>query len=89
MVIRKRFLFTQLPVCIPILSASRYSEFDDLRTKLLLTFPNSNAAMPPLPPKSLICESRPVLLPSSSADLDKISSALIFWRNAESVWPTF
>ena len=64
----KKVLSTQLPACIPILSASRYSEFDDLRTKLLLTFPNSNAAMPPLPPKSLICESPSVVLPSTSAD---------------------
>ncbi|KAK0516005.1 hypothetical protein JMJ35_002039 [Cladonia borealis] len=40
----------------------RYSEFDDLRTKLLLTFPNSNAAMPPLPPKSLIYKFRPSFL---------------------------
>ena len=65
---KKVLLPTQLPVCIPMLSASRYSEFDDLRTKLLLTFPNSNAAMPPLPPKSLICESPLVFLPSTSAD---------------------
>lgn len=34
----------------------RYSEFDDLRRKLLMTFPNSGGAMPPLPPKSLFCE---------------------------------
>ena len=39
----------------------RYSEFDDLRRKLLMTFPNSGGAMPPLPPKSVFCELRPSL----------------------------
>ena len=34
---------------------SRYSEFCDLRNKLLVTFPHAGAAMPPLPPKSMIC----------------------------------
>lgn len=34
----------------------RYSEFEDLHTKLLTTFPFSEAAMPPLPPKSMIRE---------------------------------
>jgi len=40
----------------------RYSEFDDLRGKLLQTFPNSEAAMPPLPPKSVISKFRPRFL---------------------------
>jgi hypothetical protein len=40
----------------------RYSEFDDLRDKLLQTFPNSKAAMPPLPPKSVISKFRPKFL---------------------------
>lgn len=40
----------------------RYSEFDDLRNKLLQTFPNSEAAMPPLPPKSAISKFRPKFL---------------------------
>ncbi len=34
----------------------RYSEFVDLREKLLMTFPNSEGAMPPLPPKSALCK---------------------------------
>ncbi len=38
------------------ISNVRYSEFDDLRKKLLMTFPNANGAMPLLPPKSLICK---------------------------------
>lgn len=40
----------------------RYSEFDDLRYKLLKTFPNSEAAMPPLPRKSVISKFRPKFL---------------------------
>ena len=40
----------------------RYSEFDDLRYKLLQTFPNSAAAMPALPPKSVISKFRPKFL---------------------------
>lgn len=38
------------------LNGDRYSEFQDLRRKLLITFPNAEAAMPPLPPKSVIRE---------------------------------
>ena len=55
---------------MPQLRPNRYSEFDNLRTKLLLTFPNSYGAMPPLPPKSLI---RVLLLipTSSSASADR------------------
>ncbi|KAL2058252.1 hypothetical protein ABVK25_001870 [Lepraria finkii] len=45
-----------------IVIRKRYSEFDDLRAKLLLTFPNSKGAMPPLPPKSLINKFRPNFL---------------------------
>lgn len=40
----------------------RYSEFDDLREKLLQTFPNFKAAMPPLPPKSVISKFGPKFL---------------------------
>jgi hypothetical protein len=33
----------------------RYSEFDDLRAKLVAAFPKAKSALPPLPPKSIIC----------------------------------
>lgn len=42
--------------------SKRYSEFNDLRIRLLQTFPNSEGAMPPLPPKSLISKFRPKFL---------------------------
>jgi hypothetical protein len=47
----------------------RYSEFDDLRHKLLQTFPYSAAAMPPLPPKSVISKFRPKFLENRRAKL--------------------
>lgn len=47
----------------------RYSEFDDLRYKLLQTFPNSKAAMPPLPRKSIISKFRPKFLDDRRAGL--------------------
>lgn len=40
----------------------RYSEFDDFRGKLVKTFPNFKAAVPSLPPKSLISKFRPKFL---------------------------
>lgn len=40
----------------------RYSEFDDLREKLVTSFPNFEAAVPPLPPKSVISKFRPRFL---------------------------
>lgn len=40
----------------------RYSEFYDLRQRLLMTFPNSSGAMPPFPPKSMIYRFRPSFL---------------------------
>ena len=57
MTIRKRSL---IGLYFQVTSADhwciRYSEFFDLQEKLLITFPNAQGAMPPLPPKSLICE---------------------------------
>ncbi|RQM05863.1 hypothetical protein DH86_00002170 [Scytalidium sp. 3C] len=47
----------------------RYSEFDDLRHKLLQTFPTSAAALPPLPPKSMISKFRPKFLENRRAGL--------------------
>lgn len=40
----------------------RYSEFDELRQKLVMSFPNFGAAVPPLPPKSVISKFRPKFL---------------------------
>lgn len=40
----------------------RYSEFVDLRERLLKTFPNYESAMPRLPPKSLVSKFRPKFL---------------------------
>lgn len=40
----------------------RYSEFDELRRRLVQTFPHSEAAMPELPPKSRIWKTQPKFL---------------------------
>lgn len=47
----------------PMTVRKRYSEFDDLRNKLLRAFPDSTTkSLPPLPPKSAIYKFRPKFL---------------------------
>ncbi|KAF2013340.1 Phox-like protein, partial [Aaosphaeria arxii CBS 175.79] len=46
----------------PMKIIKRYSEFDELRQKLVQTFPHAEGAMPPLPPKSVISRFRPRFL---------------------------
>jgi len=55
----------------------RYSEFDDLRHKLLQTFPNSTAAMPLLPPKSVISKFRPRFLENRRAGLQYFLNCIL------------
>ncbi|KAI4228114.1 MAG: hypothetical protein L6R36_001894 [Xanthoria steineri] len=40
----------------------RYSEFEDLRSKLATTFPNAGQALPPLPPKNAFHRFKPSFL---------------------------
>jgi hypothetical protein len=47
----------------------RYSEFDDFRKRLVQTFPNFEAAVPTLPPKSVISKLRPSFLDKRKAGL--------------------
>ncbi|KAI0975252.1 Phox-like protein [Xylaria arbuscula] len=47
----------------------RYSEFDDLRWRLMRTFPGFEAAVPELPPKSIISKFRPKFLEKRRAGL--------------------
>ncbi|KAK3693530.1 Phox homologous domain-containing protein [Podospora appendiculata] len=47
----------------------RYSEFDDLRKRLVQTFPNFEAAVPILPPKSVISKFRTKFLEKRRAGL--------------------
>ncbi|RMZ86975.1 hypothetical protein DV736_g5800, partial [Chaetothyriales sp. CBS 134916] len=47
----------------PITIRKRYSEFDELRERLVKSFPNSTrTSLPPLPPKSVIYRFRPKFL---------------------------
>ncbi|KAJ6782179.1 hypothetical protein PWT90_03611 [Aphanocladium album] len=47
----------------------RYSEFDALRQRLMKSFPNFDAAVPSLPPKSVISKFRPKFLEKRRAGL--------------------
>lgn len=47
----------------------RYSEFDEFRGRLVQTFPNFEAAVPALPPKSVISKFRPRFLEKRRAGL--------------------
>ena len=47
----------------------RYSEFDEFRGRLILSFPNFEATIPPLPPKSVISKFRPRFLEKRRAGL--------------------
>lgn len=47
----------------------RYSEFDGFRHQLIRTFPNFEAAVPTLPPKSVISKFRPRFLEKRRAGL--------------------
>jgi len=55
----------------------RYSEFDDLRYKLLQTFPNSEAAMPSLPRKSVISKFRPKFLENRRTGLQYFLNCIL------------
>ena len=48
----------------------RYSEFDDLRRRLVLTFPNFEAAVPALPPKSVLKRFHPRFLEKRRAVME-------------------
>lgn len=47
----------------------RYSEFDDFRRRLVFSFPNFEAAVPVLPPKSVVSRFRPRFLEKRRAGL--------------------
>ncbi|PYH47671.1 uncharacterized protein BP01DRAFT_291085 [Aspergillus saccharolyticus JOP 1030-1] len=54
----------------PITVRLRYSEFDDLRQRLIISFPHAKNALPPLPPKSVIFKFRPKFLESRRVGLE-------------------
>lgn len=88
-IIRKRSLPIRLSGEAHNAEGVRYSEFDDLRRKLLMTFPNCGGAMPPLPPKSLFCEPQALVqIFTSGLTVGKINSALLSWRKGGLAWHT-
>ncbi|KGO76115.1 hypothetical protein PITC_006580 [Penicillium italicum] len=54
----------------PIVVRMRYSEFDDLRQRLVDSFPHARNALPALPPKSVIYKFRPKFLESRRVGLE-------------------
>ncbi|KAI0392351.1 Phox-like protein [Xylariaceae sp. FL0594] len=55
----------------------RYSEFDDFRWRLTRTFPAHEAAVPELPPKSVIAKFRPSFLEKRRAGLQYFLNCII------------
>ncbi|KAJ5739368.1 hypothetical protein N7533_012152 [Penicillium manginii] len=54
----------------PIVVRMRYSEFDDLRQRLVSSFPHAKSALPALPPKSVLFKFRPKFLENRRAGLE-------------------
>ncbi|KFA60837.1 hypothetical protein S40285_06177 [Stachybotrys chlorohalonatus IBT 40285] len=55
----------------------RYSEFDELRRQLTLSFPYSRAAIPDLPPKGVVAKFRPNFLEKRRAGLQYFLNCII------------
>ncbi|KAI1408933.1 Phox-like protein [Hypoxylon sp. FL1857] len=55
----------------------RYSEFDDFRWRLIRTFPNFEAAVPELPPKSIVSKFRPKFLEKRRAGLQYFLNCIL------------
>jgi hypothetical protein len=55
----------------------RYSEFDDFRHQLVQSFPGFEAAVPPLPPKSMISKFRPQFLEKRRAGLQYFLNCIL------------
>ncbi|TGO61757.1 hypothetical protein BOTNAR_0124g00090 [Botryotinia narcissicola] len=61
----------------PIIIRKRYSEFADLRTKLLRTFTNSAGTIPELPRKSVISKFRPKFLENRRSRLQYFLNCIL------------
>ncbi|ATZ50377.1 hypothetical protein BCIN_05g07320 [Botrytis cinerea B05.10] len=61
----------------PIIIRKRYSEFADLRSKLLRTFPNSAGTIPELPRKSVISKFRPKFLENRRSGLQYFLNCIL------------
>ncbi|KAJ5528075.1 hypothetical protein N7513_012234 [Penicillium frequentans] len=54
----------------PMVVRMRYSEFDDLRQRLVSSFPHAKSALPALPPKSVFYKFRPSFLEQRRVGLE-------------------
>lgn len=55
----------------------RYSEFDDLRQRLLAAFPHAQSALPALPPKSVLFKFRPSFLETRRIGLEYFLNCIL------------
>lgn len=70
----------RLSLSIPSADRTRYSEFEDLHTKLLQTFPHAAGSMPHFPPKSVICKSHGRLQHHSTKQYSANASGIARFR---------
>ncbi|KAJ5306716.1 hypothetical protein PENANT_c003G05735 [Penicillium antarcticum] len=61
----------------PIVVRMRYSEFDDLRQRLVASFPHARNALPALPPKSVLFKFRPKFLESRRVGLEYFLNCIL------------
>ncbi|CAG7924374.1 unnamed protein product [Penicillium olsonii] len=61
----------------PIVIRMRYSEFDDLRQRLVASFPHARNALPALPPKSVLFKFRPKFLESRRVGLEYFLNCIL------------
>ncbi|KAH1496221.1 hypothetical protein KXX57_008101 [Aspergillus fumigatus] len=61
----------------PITVRMRYSEFDDLRRQLQVSFPHAKNALPALPPKSVLYKFRPAFLESRRIGLEYFLNCIL------------
>ncbi|KAE8349383.1 Phox homologous domain-containing protein [Aspergillus coremiiformis] len=61
----------------PITVRMRFSEFDDLRQRLVSSFPHAKNALPALPPKSVLFKFRPAFLESRREGLEYFMNCIL------------
>lgn len=66
----------------------RYSEFDEFREHLVQSFPDFEAAVPPLPPKSVISKFRPRFLEKRRAGLQYFLQYVPQPKQGGIIWKT-
>ncbi|KAJ5140509.1 hypothetical protein N7448_003917 [Penicillium atrosanguineum] len=61
----------------PMVVRLRYSEFDELRQRLVSSFPHARSALPALPPKSVLFRFRPTFLENRRVGLEYFLNCIL------------